>query len=264
LPLRVNNELVEDDLIREEIRTLRLRLAEAMPGEHPSAIDARAKEWARDNVIERVLLRQAALADTEPVPAEIIEKAGGNAAEAELQFRIERLAIRHAGRIAPPRNKDVVEYYRQHRENMAIPEAVRAAHIIKNVDDKTPEEAAQAAIHVVEERIRAGDAFETIADELSDCPGRGGDLGWFPRGEMVPEFDAVVFAMKPGEISPVFRTAFGFHIAKVYQHAEERMATFEEARPQIERQLLTEKHQKALERLCDYLRARATVEDLTS
>jgi parvulin-like peptidyl-prolyl isomerase len=261
LPLRVNNELVEDEVIREEIRTLRVRLAEAMPSEHPSTIDARAKEWARDNVIERVLLRQAALADAEPVPAEVIEKAGGNAVEAELQFRIERLAIRHAGRIAPPRNKDVVDYYRHHRDNMAIPEAVRAAHIIKNVDEKTPEEAALAAIRVAEERVKAGENFETVADELSDCPGRGGDLGWFPRGEMVPEFDAVAFALKPGEISPVFRTAFGFHIAKVYQHADERMATFEEARAQIERQLLTEKHQKALERLCDYLRARATVEE---
>jgi parvulin-like peptidyl-prolyl isomerase len=261
LPLRINNELVEDDVIREEIRTLRLRLAEALPNEHPATIDARAKEWARDNVIERVLLRQAALGDPEPVPAEVIEKAGGNAAEAELQFRIERLAIRHAGRIAPPRNKDVVEYYKHHRENMAIPEAVRAAHIVKNVDDKTPEDAALAAIRAVEDRLKAGESFETVADELSDCPGRGGDLGWFPRGEMVPEFDAVVFALTPGEISPVFRTAFGFHIAKVHQHADQRTATFEEARPQIERQLLTEKHQKALERLCDYLRARATVED---
>jgi parvulin-like peptidyl-prolyl isomerase len=147
---------------------------------------------------------------------------------------------------------------------MAVPEAVRAAHIVKNIDDETPEDAALAAIRVVEERIKAGDAFETIADELSDCPGRGGDLGWFPRGEMVPEFDAVVFALKPGEISRVFRTAFGFHIAKLYQHAEERMATFEEARPQIERHLLTEKHQKALERLCDHLRARAKVEELPS
>jgi parvulin-like peptidyl-prolyl isomerase len=262
LPLRVNNEIIEDEIIREEIRTLRLRLAEAMPQEHPSAIDARAKEWARDNVIERVLLRQAALADAEPVPAEVIEKAGGNAVEAELQFRIERLAIRHAGRIAPPRNKDVVDYYRHHRANMTIPEAVRAAHVIKNIDEKTTEEAAAAAIRVVAERIQAGESFETIADELSDCPGRGGDLGWFPRGEMVPEFDAVVFAMKPGEVSPVFRTAFGFHIAKVYQHAEERTATFEAARPQIERHLLTEKHQKALERLCDHLRARATVEEV--
>jgi parvulin-like peptidyl-prolyl isomerase len=260
LPLRVNNETIEDEAIREEIRTLRLRLAEAMPNEHPSAIDARAREWARENVIERVLLRQAALADPEPVPAEIIEKAGGNA-EAELQFRIERLAIRHAGRIASPRNKDVVDYYRQHRENMAIPEAVRAAHIIKNVDEKASEEQALAAIRAVEERIKSGETFEAVADELSDCPGSGGDLGWFPRGQMVPEFDAVVFAMKPGEISPVFRTAFGFHIAKVNAHADERMATFEEARPQIERLLMTEKHQKALERFCDYLRARATVEE---
>jgi parvulin-like peptidyl-prolyl isomerase len=260
LPLRVNNETIEDEAIREEIRTLRLRLAEAMPNEHPSAIDARAREWARENVIERVLLRQAALADPEPVPAEIIEKAGGNA-EAELQFRIERLAIRHAGRIASPRNKDVVDYYRQHRENMAIPEAVRAVHIIKNVDEKASEEQALAAIRAVEERIKSGETFEAVADELSDCPGSGGDLGWFPRGQMVPEFDAVVFAMKPGEISPVFRTAFGFHIAKVNAHSDERMATFEEARPQIERLLLTEKHQKALERLCDYLRARATVEE---
>lgn len=258
----MNNEIVEEEVIREEIRTLRLRLAEALPRENPSAIEARAKEWARDNVIERVLLRQAALADAEPVPAEVIEKAGGNAAEVELQFRIERLAIRHAGRIAPPRNKDVVDYYRQHRENMAIPEAVRAAHILKNVDEKTPEEQALASIRVVEERIKAGGAFEAIADELSDCPGNGGDLGWFPRGQMVPEFDAVVFALKPGEASPVFRTAFGFHIAKVYEHAEERMATFEEARQQIERLLMTQKHRSALERLCDYLRARATVEEV--
>jgi parvulin-like peptidyl-prolyl isomerase len=264
LPLRINNELVADDLIREEIRTLRLRLAEAMPREHPATIDARAKEWARDNVIERVLLRQAALADSEPVPADVIEKAGGNAAEVELQFRIERLAIRHAGRIAPPRNKDVVDYYRQHRGNMAVPEAVRAAHIIKNIDEKTPEESALAAIRAVEERIKAGDSFDAIADELSDSPGRGGDLGWFPRGEMVPEFDAVVFALRPGEISPVFRTPFGFHIAKVHEHVAEREATLEEARPQIERHLLAEKHQKALERLCDYLRARARVEDVAS
>lgn len=260
MPLRVNNEIVEDEVIREEIRTLRLRLAEAMPQEYPSAIDARAKEWARENVIERVLLRQAALADPEAVPAGIIEKAGGNA-EAELQFRIERLAIRHAGRIAAPRNKDVVDYYRQHRENMAIPEAVRAAHIVKNVDEKTSEDQALAAVRAAEERLKAGEAFEAVADDLSDCPGSGGDLGWFPRGQMVPEFDAVVFAMKPGEISPVFRTPFGFHIAKVNARAEERMATFDEARPQIERVLLAEKHQKALERLCDYLRARATVEE---
>ncbi|MGA3188375.1 MAG: peptidylprolyl isomerase [Bryobacteraceae bacterium] len=264
MPLLVNNELIEDAVLREEIRTLRLRLSEAMPRENPATIEARAKEWARDNVIERVLLRQAALADTEPVPPEVIEKAGENAAEIELRFRVERLAIRHAGRIAAPRHKDVVDYYRQHRENMSIPEAVHAAHILKTVDDKTPEESALAAIRAAEERIQAGEKFEALADELSDCPSRGEGLGWFPRGQMVPQFDAVVFALRPGEMSPVFRTPFGFHIAKVYEHSAAHMATFEEARPQIERHLLAEKHQKALERLCDYLRARAIVEEVVT
>ena len=261
MPLKVNNELIDDEAIREEIRSLRHRLAEAMPNEDPTAIEARAKEWARDNVIERVLLRQAALADPEPVPPEVIEKAGDNAKEVELRFRVERLAIRHAGRIATPRNKDVIEYYKHHRQNMAIPEAVRAAHILKTVDEKVTEEDALAAIRAAEERLKAGEIFEAVASEASDCPSRGGDLGWFPRGEMVPEFEAVVFAMKPGEVSPIFRTPFGFHIAKVYDRADERMATFEEAKPQIERQLLAEKHQKALERLCDHLRAKAVVED---
>lgn len=260
----MNHELVDDETIREEIRTLRLQLARVLPHENPSAIESRAQEWARDNVIERVLLRQAAFADPDPVPADVIEKAGGNAAEAELQFRIERLAIRRAGRIASPRNKDVVEYYRQHREKLRMPEAVHAAHIIKNVDESHPEEAALASIRSAEDRIKAGESFEAIADELSDCPGHGGDLGWFPRDHMVPEFDAVVFALKPGEVSPLFRTPFGFHLAKVYDHSEERVATFEEARPQIERQIMTEKHQKALERLCDYLRARATIEEVAS
>ncbi len=264
MTLKVNNELIEDEIIRDEVRNLRMRLAEAMPDEDPSTIEARAKEWARENVIERVLLRQAALADPEPVPPEVIEKAGGNPAEVEMQFRVERLAIRHAGRIAPPKNKDVIDYYKHHRDEMVIPEAVRAAHIIKNVDENTTEEASLAAMRVAEERLKAGEAFETVANEVSDCPGNGGDLGWFPRGEMVPEFEAVVFSMKPGEVSPIFRSPFGFHIAKVYAHPEERLATFDEARPNIERQIMTEKHRKALERLCDYLRARATVEEVAS
>lgn len=257
----MNNEPVADEVIREEYRSLRLRMMDVMPNEDPGVIEARAREWARENVIEKVLLRQAALADPEPVPPAVIEKAGERAADVELQYRIERLAIRHAGRISSPRNKDVVEYYRQHRDAMTIPEAVRAAHIVKNIDEKTTEQDALAAIRTVEERLKNGEPFEAIADELSDCPGSGGDLGWFPRGRMVPEFDAVVFALKPGEVSPPFRTPFGFHIAKLLERSAERVATLDEARPEIERHLLAEKHQKALERFCDYLRARATVED---
>ena len=261
----MNNEPVADEILREEYRSLRLRMIEAMPNEDPALLEQRAREWARDNVIERLLLKQAAQADVEPVPAGVIEKArekaGGRADDLVLQFKIERLAVRHAGRISSPRHKDVVEYYRQHRAEMTIPEALRASHIIKQVDETHPEPDALAAIQAVEARLKAGEPFETIADEASDCPGNGGDLGWFPRGEMVPEFETVVFAMQPGGVSPIFRTPFGFHIAKVLARSGDRTASFEEAKPQIEAHLMREKHQKALERFCDYLRARAVVED---
>jgi parvulin-like peptidyl-prolyl isomerase len=261
----VNNEPVADEILREEYRSLRLRMIDAMPHEDPALLEKRAREWARDNVIERVLLKQAALADEEPIPAEVIEKAhekaGDRAEDVLLQFRIERLAVRHAGRISSPRHKDVVEYYRQHRDQMTIPEALRASHILKQVDETHPEADALAAIRAAEERLKAGEPFETLADEASDCPGNGGDLGWFPRGEMVPEFETVVFAMQPSQVSPIFRSPFGFHIAKVLARSEERTASFEEAQPQIETHLLREKHQKALERFCDYLRARAVIQD---
>ena len=262
LPLKVNDQVIDDAILRDETRALRTRLAEALPHEHPSILDAKAKDWARDNVIERALLRQAALADDEPVPADVLAHAPKDAPaeEVELQYRIERLAIRHAGKIAPPRRKDVVEYYRRHRDQMVVPEAVRAAHIIKLVDETHPELDAIAQIHAVERRIQSGESFEAISEELK---GAGAEnLGWFPRGEMVPEFDAVVFALEPGTVSPVFKSPFGFHIAKVYERMQEHVATLEEAQPQIERRIMIEKHQKALERLCDYLRARATVEEV--
>jgi len=262
VPLKVNHELIPDEVLRDEIRMFRARLTEEMPGESPAVLEARAQEWGRENVIEKVLLRQAALADTEPVPREEIHTAVENAGDAELEFRIRRMAVKRAGHIAPPRNKDIVDYYRKHREEMFLPEAVHAAHIVKNIDEQKTEQEALAAIHATEDRIKAGEAFEAVADELSDCPGRGGDLGWFPRGQMVPEFDAVVFALDAGAISAVFRTPFGFHIAKVQERRVERLATLEEVRPQIEQVLMAQKYRHAVDRFCDYLRSRATVEEL--
>ena len=72
-------------------------------------------------------------------------------------------------------------------------------------------------MQAVEQELRNGAAFAEVADRYSDCPGSGGDIGWFPRGEMVPEFDEVVFALAPGENSEVFRTRFGFHIVRVLE-----------------------------------------------
>ena len=75
MPLLINGQVVEDGEFREEADRLRPRLAESMPDSDPLEIGMRASEWARENVIERVLLQQEALRDPEPVPPELSENA---------------------------------------------------------------------------------------------------------------------------------------------------------------------------------------------
>jgi hypothetical protein len=78
--------------------------------------------------------------------------------------------------------------------------------------------AERAKLEGILARVRAGEDFVKLADEFTEDPsgkGRGGDLGWFGRGMMVKPFEDAAFALKPGEVSGVFETQFGFHIVKL-------------------------------------------------
>lgn len=253
MPITVNGEAVEDAQLREEERTLRPAMAEAIPFDDPIAFEAQVRDWARENVIERVLLRQAALADPEPL---------AEPQEDEQQFRIERLLNRVTSHAKRPKAQDAADYYRKHREEFLVPETLHAAHIVKNVDDNCSEENARSAIEAAQELLRQGTPFEEVADQHSDCPGRGGDLGFFPRGQMVEEFDAVVFALPTGQLSPIFRTAFGFHIAKVIERRPEGCRPLSEVRPQIEELLHEQAKRALLENYLDGLRAKASISGL--
>ena len=141
---------------------------------------------------------------------------------------------------------------------------MRAAHIVKNVDDKSDEATAREAMRKVEEEIARGDAFEDVADRHSDCPGNGGDLGYFARGQMVDEFDEVVFNMEPGGLSEVFRTSFGFHIAKLHEKKPAHLRNLQQAAEEIKEELLRRKHTKAVEDFVDRLKAAAEVQEIVA
>jgi parvulin-like peptidyl-prolyl isomerase len=98
-----------------------------------------------------------------------------------------------------------------------------------------------------------------VADEHSDCPGQGGDLGFFARGAMVPEFEQVVFSLSPGQISRPFRTPFGYHVARLIELRPARVLTFPEVRDQIAEMLYTAKKQRVVDRYLDQLRAKAVI-----
>lgn len=275
----VNGEIVDDAAVRDEARMMRPQYMESIGAMDPIDAEMQLREWARENVIERMLLRSAALADPDPVPPEVIEKgleavkseAGGKVGcgtrttdgdvrnQVETQYRIERLLVRVQSDVTPPKAKEISEFYKRNRERFVTPELVRAAHIVKNVDEHHEEVAARAGIEAADAELRGGAPFAEVADRYSDCAGNGGDLGWFPRGEMVEEFDAVVFALPVGAISPVFRTQFGFHIATVYERRPAGVRSFKDVEGDITAAVLSEKRQKAVEDFLDGLRSRADI-----
>ncbi len=252
------------------------RLIEAMAGEPRSAVLARAKEWATENVIEKALLRQAAIADPEPVseadlqaaikqlgandrPATCLQPGAPAMTEAELLFRIERLKARLTVKLLPPKSKEIGDYYKKNSSQFCAPESARAAHIVRNIDERTDESAARASIEEIASKLASGADFAQLADEASDCPGQGGDLGFFERGAMVAEFEEVVFNLSPGKLSQPFRTSFGYHIAKLIERRPARILTFPEVRDQIAGMLYTAKRQRVIDRYLDQLRAKAVI-----
>jgi parvulin-like peptidyl-prolyl isomerase len=97
---------------------------------------------------------------------------------------------------------------------------IRASHILISHADAdsgssrlSPEDALKQ-IQTLKDRIAKGEDFAEIAADNSDCPsaGRGGDLGFFPKGAMVPEFEAAAFELPVGGVSDVVETAFGYHL----------------------------------------------------
>lgn len=289
MSLLVNGETVDDAVVALEAEALRTRFQQLTPeqrtayGLDAAGMEQRAREWSRENVIERTLLRQEALKDDEPIAAGLLDQAleelkkrhGGGEQfslahpddqqlrrDLEARVRLDRLLGRINAKVSPPKRKDIAEHYRKQREQFREPEAVRAAHIVKHVNENRDEPTARAEIEQVAEELRAGASFEALADKHSDCAGNGGDLGYFPRGQMVEEFDDVVFEMEVGAVSPVFRTSFGFHIAKLLDRRAPRVKPLPEVEEEIQAELLRQKQTRALETFVDRLRAKADVRDV--
>jgi hypothetical protein len=270
----VNGELVEDSVIRAESSALRPQYEAAVEGMDPIEAEMQLRDWSRENVIERVLLRQEAASDPEPIPVEAIEETlrslksptpGGEGElrkDLEIRMRVDRLLEKTTSKVAPPKHKEVTEYYRKNKEQFRRPEIVRPGHIVKNVDEKVDEATALAAIQKVQEELKGGASFEELADRYSDCAGNRGELGWVPRGQMVQEFEDVIFSLKENEISDIFRTVFGFHIAKVYEKKPEGFSDFGEVREAIEKSLHRQKQERAVENFLDRLRAKAVIQEL--
>jgi len=280
--LLVNGEYIEEVAIRQERDLIRRRLREQTPEETGLAIETKALEWAQDNVIERVLLRQAALRYTasEPSPDQsaVTGETGCATAPshqsliahqsltegAPTDWRLAKLLESVTRDVPRPQTREVSDFYRKNQALFFRPECAHASHIVKNVDEGTTEAEARAAIETVAAELRKGRLFAELAEEYSDCPGGGGELGWFARGQMVEEFDAVVFALRPGDVSGIFQSPFGFHLAKLHQRRLAGILPLPEVYNRVEEMIVNRRREEVAACFLDELRAKAEIRRVPS
>ena len=124
-------------------------------------------------------------------------------------------------------DQEKIEYYEANKEQFVSPELVSAKHIL--VDEL--EQAKDIKSKIDKKEI----SFEDAAVEYSKCPSnmKGGDLGEFGKGQMVPEFEEAAFAQKVGEVSEPVQSTFGYHLIKVESHKEEGQLEFEEVKEEV-------------------------------
>ena len=150
---------------------------------------------------------------------------------------------------AQPSAADVQAYYTSHQNDF---EQVRARHILV-ADSGTPranshrtKAAAKAKIDAIAASLKRGESFATLAKEDSDDPGskaKGGELGYISHGQTVPQFDSVLWSLKPGQVSAPFESPFGFHIVQV---EERRTVPLADVKDQIASQMASAKVRQEL------------------
>jgi peptidyl-prolyl cis-trans isomerase D len=169
------------------------------------------------------------------------------------------------------RGEELAKIYQEKGDVYNRPERVHARHILLSVAPGAPDEEVakvRGEIEAAGKRVAGGEPFEKVAQEISQDPGskmRGGDLGFFARGQMVKEFEDAAFALAVGQVSEPVKTDFGFHLIKVEEREDALTRPLESVRDEIAKELLLrealrDRARGRAQQLADAVRAGQTLE----
>jgi peptidyl-prolyl cis-trans isomerase C len=188
--------------------------------------------------------------------------------DARSEIGVEKLVESEMGDKIAVKPEAITDFYQKNQDKFQQGARVRASHILISVpetaDAATKLQARTKAEGVLKD-LKAGKDFAAAAKENSQDPGsapNGGDLGFFEQGQMVPPFEQAAFALKPGEMSDLVESQFGYHIIKVADKQASRAVSIEEAKPQIEQYLTGQNRQAQTEAFVNTLKAKAKIDIL--
>jgi len=162
-------------------------------------------------------------------------------------------------------DKEMKDYYDTHQDRFKQPEQVHASHILIKVDpeaDASRQAEARKEIEKIQKKVKKGEDFAALAKEHSQCPSntKGGDLGYFGRGQMVKPFEKAAFALEPGQVSDIIETRFGYHLIKVMDKKPERTLAYKDATGGLEQHLKQSKVRQEVLAYVEKLEEKAKVE----
>jgi parvulin-like peptidyl-prolyl isomerase len=155
-------------------------------------------------------------------------------------------------------------YYDEHKEDYGKPGRVRIQQIvlITKGDDPGEIQRKRQFLEEIRKRLLNGEDFGEMARRYSQGPlaRKGGDLGFFKRGELLPELDEAAFSLTQGQVSQVIQTSVGLHLLRVMEKEPDQLIPFEEVKEKIRRRLIEEQFQKELQQLINSLMKTAFIQ----
>lgn len=286
---RVNGEDITRADLERSIRGVETELNQRVPGDKRDGVVRGVLERL---INFRLLLQEARARGIEVAPAEVDAQMAALARrfpsadalrealiirgvtlemlrdDARRDLRVGKLVAAETGRDVTVPDDDVRRFYDQNLERFRQPEAARASHIFVRVGTDLDEKA-RNGLRVKAESLKRlalrGDDFAMLARNYSEDRAtgqRGGDLGWFAKGQTPKEFDEAVFTLQPNEIGGPVKTSDGYHIVKMHERRAARVQGFDEVASDIAAFLLRQKQEQLTVTLINQLRAKAKIDIL--
>jgi len=285
----VDGEKITHGEIMQGVQMNMMQMSRRVPPQQLSQMAGQMYQNVTDTLIANILLTKAAekssLAVSDEELAKEIAKIEANApegtslkdalAENKIDFAewkedmrkqmiVRKLVEEKTANVAEASAVEVAKFYEENIDSFKAPETVAASHILlafKPEDTDATKALKKKEIEKIRADILAGAKFEAIAEEKSDCPSgkRGGDLGTFSRGQMVPEFETAAFSQEAGAIGDVVETQFGYHLIKTTAHKQAGVRPLAEVKEQLQEYLTGKTKQEALLAYIEDLKSKATV-----
>jgi peptidyl-prolyl cis-trans isomerase C len=257
----------------EQLGSVRRQILDALITQELLWQEAEAKQLVASGaeVAARVAVVKQGAGSEESYRAELA-RAGFTEAEfvddVRRQLSVQRLITEDIAADLSVSDEEVHAFYEANIDQLTRPEEIHARHVLIKVapdaDEAVKRDARRRIEAVLEEARKPGADFAELARTHSEGPSapQGGDLGFVPEGRFVPEFEAAARSLKPGQISDVVETRFGYHVIELQERRPAQVAAEAEVSDRIRDHLRQQKSRSAVQERVRFLRERADVEIL--